>query len=101
MGLQFRRLGLMGEPKLADDSEGERQRHYTEHLILHGDSPLLKPALEADDRRCHLAFSDRLEPLAKRKKPIRAYPVDGRTRWLILLKSLPNGSVCRCLDLPA
>jgi len=87
IGLHFRRLGLMRERIHADDGEDERQRHRTnstKHSILQGKSPLSKPPLDAGDRNCQLASSDKLRPLAKRKKPTCPNPLGHRTRRLIL-----------------
>ena len=56
--LNLCRLDLIGERIHADDGEGESHRHHTdstEHSILHGNSPLLKPPLDTDDKNCHLA----------------------------------------------
>ena len=70
IGLHFRSLGLIGKHIHADDGEGESHRHHTdstEQSIHHGNSPLLKPPLDAGHRNCDLASSDRLGPLENEK----------------------------------
>lgn len=61
---------------------------------------MLKPPLDAGDRNCHLAKSDRLRPLAKRKKPTCAYPLLGSNTSAYSLTSHPHEPGCRSFNLP-